>query len=99
MGSKWADVAPVLSILAVNGYVSSLWQYNINVMLVKNKPHWNLFITIFHAITNVALFTIVGRFGLIPLALAYLVKNVALFPVPTGAALYLLDIKPRAYLA
>src|SRR5262249_8404703 len=98
MGDKWADVAPVLSILAVNGYVSSLWQYNTNVMLVKDKPHWNLIITIIHAVTNVALFAIVGRLGLIPLPIAYVAKNVASAPVPTGATLHLLNIKPRDYL-
>ena len=37
MGDKWADVAPVLAILAVNGYVASLSQYHSNIMLVKER--------------------------------------------------------------
>jgi O-antigen/teichoic acid export membrane protein len=98
MGDKWADVAPVVSILAVNGYVSSLLQYSSNIMLVKNKPRWQTFITIVNALANVTLFMIVGRLGLIALALAYVAKNVVLAPLWIGAALYLLKMKPVAYL-
>ena len=99
MGNKWADVAPVFSILAVNGYVSSLLQYNSNVMLVKNKPHWQFVITIINAVANIVLFLIVGRLGLIALALGYVGKNIALTPLSTGAALHLLGIRTRVYLA
>ena len=98
MGDKWADVAPVLSILAINGYLGSISQYSSNVMLVRDKPHWNLFIMIINAGANVALFVIVGRQGLIALALAYVAKTVALYPLSTGAALRLLNIKPWDYL-
>jgi O-antigen/teichoic acid export membrane protein len=99
MGSKWADVTPVLSILAVNGYISSISGYNGNILLVKDKPHWQLIITTINAVANVTLFMIVGRLGLIALALAYVAKNVVLAPLSTGAALHLLNIKPRIYLA
>jgi len=99
MGDKWDDVAPVLSILAVNGYVSSISQYNGNIILVKGKPHWQFVISSINAAANIVLFMIVGRLGLIALALAYVIKNVSLAPLSSGAALHLLDIRPRLYLA
>jgi O-antigen/teichoic acid export membrane protein len=99
LGSKWKDVAPIVSILAVNGYISSLSQYDSNVMLIKGKADWNLGIMIVSALANVVLFVIVGRLGLVVLAAAYVLKNMLLFPLPAAAALRLLHIKYRQYLA
>ena len=98
MGDKWADVAPVISILAVNGYIAAVSGYNGNIMLVKGKPHWQMLIASVNALANVVLFMIVGRMGLIALAVAYVAKNVVFAPLSTGAALYLLKMKPGAYL-
>jgi O-antigen/teichoic acid export membrane protein len=99
MGDKWADVAPVISILAVNSYIASVSSYyNGNIMLVMGKPHWQMLIATVNAVANVVLFMIVGRMGLIALAGAYVAKNVVFAPLSTGAALYLLKMKPGAYL-
>jgi O-antigen/teichoic acid export membrane protein len=99
MGDKWADVAPVISILAVNSYIASVsGYYNSNIMLVMGKPHWQMLIATVNALANVVLFMIVGRMGLIALAGAYVAKNVVFAPLSTGAALYLLKMKPGAYL-
>jgi O-antigen/teichoic acid export membrane protein len=99
MGEKWADVAPVLSILAVVSYINSLSQYNYSILLVRNRPHWQTYITIVSATVNVLLFIVFGRFGLMALATAYACKNVLFAPISTYSALFLLNIKPRAYLA
>ena len=74
-------MSPVLSILAVNGYVSSISGYNGNILLVKGKPHWQLIISFINAVANIVLFMIVGRLGLIALALAYVAKNLTLAPL------------------
>ena len=99
LGDKWTDVAPIVSILAINGYLSSVLQYSVNVMLVKNKPQWNLAITIVNAVSNVALFIGVGSMGLIPLAVAYVVKNLLLFPLTVVPSLRLLKIPSVSYAA
>jgi O-antigen/teichoic acid export membrane protein len=99
LGEKWADVAPIVSILAINGYLSSILQYSVNVMLVKNKAQWNLGITIVNAVSNVALFIGVGSMGLVPLAVAYALKNLVLFPLTVVPSLRLLNIPFVRYVA
>jgi hypothetical protein len=68
-------------------------------MLVKNKPQWNLGITIVNAVSNVALFIGVGSMGLVPLAVAYVVKNLVLFPLTVVPSLRLLKIPSVRYAA
>jgi O-antigen/teichoic acid export membrane protein len=99
MGGKWADVAPIIAILAVNGYLSSISQYDFTVMMVKNKPHWITVLITVNALINVVMFMIVGPYGLIALATAYVIKNLAVFPVELGITLRLLKLKPWPYIA
>jgi O-antigen/teichoic acid export membrane protein len=99
LGDKWAEVAPILSILAVVGYTNSFSQYNNSSLLVRNRPHWQTYITTASAPANILLFIVFGRFGLTALAAAYACKNLLLAPISTYSALFLLKITPCAYLA
>lgn len=98
MGEKWLGVAPILSILAVSGYITTITQYNSNIIYTFQKPQWQTRITAINAIANVALFFQFAQEGLLPLATAFTIKTVLLFPVSAGCALSLLKIPVKDYL-
>lgn len=99
LGNKWAEAAPVLSILTITAYLFTVSLYNSNVLLVYGKPHWLTIMSGINAVANVVMFVLFARYGLISLALAYTVKTLALYPLSIGAALFVLNINYRAYLA
>ncbi len=98
MGDKWIETAPVLSLLLISAFFSSAGQYAVHVMLIEDKAHWQTIMGYISAALNIALLIVFARFGLIPLALALLVKNILFLPVNAYLALKLLDLPWRAYL-
>ena len=98
MGDKWADVAPVLAILAVTGFSRSVAQYSSNVLLIREKAHWLTAIGFFKAAMNVVILFIFARYGLLYLAAAFSAKTLLFSPLTTHIALRLLDIRAADYL-
>jgi O-antigen/teichoic acid export membrane protein len=84
--------SPIMAILAVTGFLQSLGYYNHGVMLAKAKPHWQTALTLLYAVTNVAAFLLVSRYGLEAVALAFTVRTVVLYPISVGCAIRLLPI-------
>ncbi len=97
LGEKWSDVAPVASILAFAGFISVFGQYNSNILLVKGKAHWNMCLTFAGAVSNLILFAIFARYGLIAMASAFTIKTLLFYPVTTAITLTLLNISMREY--
>lgn len=98
MGDKWADVAPVLAILAAAGFNRSVAQYSSNVLLIRHKAHWLSAIGLFKAGMNIVILFIFARYGLAYLAAAFTAKTLLFSPLTTRIALRLLDISAAAYL-
>lgn len=98
MGDKWADVAPVLSILVISAFLNTLSPYGANVMLIEGKAHWQPIIGFFSASLNVILLLVFARYGLVPLAWALAARVLITSSVVTYLALRVLDLKPMQYL-
>lgn len=94
----WHNVGPVLAILAVNGYISTIGQYNQAIVLVFGKPHWQTIITAIYGVSNVILFFIFARYGLTALALSFSIRAVLLYPLSAGTAVFLLKIRTMDYI-
>ena len=97
MTGKWAEVGPVISIMAITGYLTTLGQYNQAILLVSDKPHWQTALTSIYALSNICLFFVVVRYGLLALAIGYSVRAVLLYPLSVGGALHLLKIDVGSY--
>jgi len=97
LGPKWADVAPVLSLMALSFSVTALSQYNSNIFLVSNKAHWQTGITVVNGIANFVLFFYMARYGLLALTGAFLVKTILFAPLSILPALRLLQIRWTAF--
>lgn len=97
LGGRWADVAPVLSVLAFVGFVRSASQYSSNILLIKEKAHWQTVLSYADAVLNIVLLIIFARQGLLPLAIAIAVKTLVISPVTTRMALRLLGVGVAEY--
>jgi len=97
MGPTWAEAAPILSLIAATAYLTTIGQYNQSILLVHDKPHWQTILTGIYAVSNIALFMVVVRYGLTALAIGYTARAILLYPLSAGSALYLLKIKATSY--
>lgn len=98
LGESWADVAPVLAVLTVAAYLTTIGQYNQNIFLVSGKSHWQTLLSSTYGISNIILFILVARYGLLALACAFTLRAIVLYPLSAGGALYLLKIPVWQYL-
>jgi len=98
LGDKWLASAPILTILSISGYLAAIDQYNHLIMLVKNKPHWQSFLTTLFAVANILLLIIFARYGLTALAWAFVARTILFFPASVGVALYLLKLNISQYI-
>jgi O-antigen/teichoic acid export membrane protein len=92
MGDKWSDAAPILAILSIIGFNRTITQYSINILLIRQKAHWQTILGFCDAALNITLLTLVARYGLIYLAGSFVVKTLILSPIINVLALSLLKL-------
>jgi len=96
-GAKWLESAPLLSIISVTGFLTTIGLYNHSVILAFGKPHWQTWLTLIYAASNIAIFIAAAPFGLVAIAVGYVVRAVLLYPLSAGASLRILTIAVRRY--
>ncbi|HWT72785.1 MAG TPA: lipopolysaccharide biosynthesis protein [Oxalicibacterium sp.] len=99
LGEKWLPSVPVMQIITVIGFLTSIGYYNQSIMLVRNKPQWQTKLTLLYAVTNILAFYAFTRYGLVYTALAFAMRALLLFPVSVWCALKLTSLPARAYIA
>ncbi|WP_205499827.1 lipopolysaccharide biosynthesis protein [Rufibacter psychrotolerans] len=97
LGAKWLESVPIMQVVTVMGFLTSIGYYNQSVMVAKNKPQWQTRLTFLYAISNVVAFIIFTRFGLLATALAFAGRAVLLYPVSVRFALMLTGISWQRY--
>jgi len=96
-GEKWLASAPLLSIISVTGFLTTIGLYNHSVILAFGKPHWQTWLTLIYAASNIAIFIVAAPFGLVAIAVGYVVRALLLYPLSAGASLRILSIGVRRY--
>lgn len=96
-GSKWIEAAPLLSIMSVTGFLTTIGLYNHSVILAFGKPHWQTWLTLIYALSNIAIFIVAAPFGLIAIAAGYVVRALMLYPLSAGASMRILSLGVRPY--
>jgi O-antigen/teichoic acid export membrane protein len=99
LGEKWLPSVPVMQIITVIGFLTSIGYYNQSIMLVHNKPQWQTKLTLLYAVTNILAFFAFTRFGLVYTALAFAMRALLLFPISVWCALKLTSTRAREYIA
>ena len=98
MGSKWAEVAPIVSLLAIPVFIWSIDQYNGNIFLVRAKPHWRTIQTLVHAVVNVSLLLVIARYGIVYVALGAVAKSLLMYPATLVLSFSLMKLSVFDYL-
>lgn len=96
-GAKWIEAAPLLSIMAVTGFLTTIGLYNHSVILAFGKPHWQTWLTLIYALSNIAIFVVAAPFGLIAIAAGYVIRALMLYPLSAGASMRILSLGIRPY--
>lgn len=99
LGEKWLPSVPVMQIITVIGFLTSIGYYNQSIMLVRNKPQWQAKLTLLYAVSNIAAFAAFTRFGLVYTALAFSMRALLLFPISVWCALKLISVHWKDYVA
>lgn len=99
LGSKWMDSVPVMQIVSFAGFITSIGYYNNSVMFARDRPDWQAKLTLLYAITNVAVFMIFVKYGVVAVALSYTLRTILLYPISVWCAIVLLDITWKEYMA
>jgi len=99
LGEKWLPSVPVMQIITIIGFLTSIGYYNQSIMLVKNKPQWQTRLALLYAVTNIAAFVVFTRYGLVFTALAFSLRALLLFPVSVWCAITLISVRWRDYVA
>ncbi|WP_370095091.1 lipopolysaccharide biosynthesis protein [Bradyrhizobium yuanmingense] len=98
-GSKWGEAAPLLAIMSITGFLTTIGLYNHSVILAFGKPHWQTWLTLIYAVSNIAIFIVAAPFGLIAIAVGYVVRALLLYPLSAGASMRILALGIRSYAA
>lgn len=96
-GSKWAEAAPLLAIMSVTGFLTTIGLYNHSVILAFGKPHWQTWLTLIYAVSNIAIFIIAAPFGLMAIAVGYVMRALLLYPLSAGASMRILSLAIGPY--
>ncbi|WP_404543482.1 lipopolysaccharide biosynthesis protein [Bradyrhizobium sp. USDA 223] len=98
-GSKWGEAAPLLAIMSITGFLTTIGLYNHSVILAFGKPHWQTWLTLIYAVSNITIFILAAPFGLIAIAVGYVVRALLLYPLSAGASMRILALGIRPYAA
>lgn len=81
LGAKWLPSIPVIQVLALIGVLHSVYYYNGSVIMAMGKPSWKLIINFIYSIANVIAFIIAVRWGIVAVAVAFVIRGYALAPI------------------
>ena len=97
-GEKWIPATGAMQILAFEGIVLSISLFHTTVFMSMGKPSWNVKIGSINAVANVIACLIAVRWGIMAVAIAYVISSYLVFPVSQWAVNKLIKIRLRIYL-
>lgn len=80
-GTKWLEATPVFQLLAAAAITQVLEHLNLSVLLAVGRPDLKLKLTVAYAVLNVIVFVVFARFGIVYVALAFLIRCYATMPL------------------
>lgn len=96
-GAQWTEVAPVASVLAVGGLLFSVSYYNGSVMKAMGKPSWVLGLVALNAVANMIGFFIGVAFGIVGVAIAFVVRGYLVYPANLALLRRLINLHLKEY--
>ncbi len=96
-GKQWIPAIGVMQILSLEGILLTLTQFHKSVFVSTGKPSWTVKISLFNAVINVIACLIAVRYGIVAVAIGYVISSYLIFPVSQWAVNKLIKIKLLNY--
>lgn len=80
-GEQWLSAVPVMQVLALMGIIRAVTFFKGSVFLAMGKPAWRFWLGFLDAVTNLLGFILVVQWGILAVAIVYVVRGYLLFPV------------------
>ena len=97
-GEQWLPSVPVMQILACAGILNAISFFNSSVFMAMGKPSWKLRLSLLNAVLNLIACLLAVQWGIVAVALAYVVSSYLGFPVGQWAISKLIHVPVRTYL-
>jgi O-antigen/teichoic acid export membrane protein len=97
-GAQWAPSIPVMQVLALLGVLHAAFAIQGTVMLAAGKATWRFAITLIGVVGNIVAFFIAVRWGIVAVAIAYVIRGYLLSPLPVLALHRLIGLELGEYL-
>jgi PST family polysaccharide transporter len=96
-GYQWLPSVPVLQILMTVGALHSILYFHTSLMLASGASDKRFRLTLLNAVINIIAFTLVVRWGIVAIALAYAIRAYFLAPIELLAVKYVIGIDLKEY--
>ena len=97
-GEKWIPAIPVIQIFCLAGIIQSIYFFKVNIVVAMGKPSWRLWQSLLSITLNFIGFAIAYRWGIIGLAIAYVIRRFLVFPLGQWQIDLLINISWSVYL-
>jgi PST family polysaccharide transporter len=97
-GEQWLPSVPVMQILALTGILNALSFFHSSVFIAMGKPSWKLRLSILNAVLNLIACLVALKWGIIAVAVAFVVSSYLGLPVSLWMISKLIHIPIAAYL-
>jgi O-antigen/teichoic acid export membrane protein len=80
-GAKWSPAIPAMSVLGFSGMAVAVSAFNVPVLIATGRPAWLFYLSVIEAVVSVASSILAARWGLLAVAIGYVVRSYVLVPV------------------
>jgi PST family polysaccharide transporter len=98
LGPKWEDAIPVMRVLALVGLPHAITYVNKALVTAAGRPNLSLRVALLTGAVNLLGFVLVVHWGVLAVAISYVVCGYLLAPVSVWSVSRVLPIQPRPYL-
>lgn len=96
-GEKWVPSVPLMQVLALIGILHSVYYFNNALIRAAGKPSWSLGLTALNSLINVIAFAIAVQWGILAVAVAYVMRGYLLAPLPIWVVKKLIKLNVWTY--
>jgi O-antigen/teichoic acid export membrane protein len=97
-GKQWLSAIPIMQILALAGLLRSVSLFNESAFMAMGKPTWIFRLGLLNAILNIVACLVAVHWGLIAVAVAYVISDYLAFPFSLWAISQLIQTPILTYL-
>jgi PST family polysaccharide transporter len=97
-GAQWQPSVPVMQVLAMVGILQSVTYFDRSALIAAGATRREFVLTLVATVGNVVAFAVAVRFGIVAVALSFLIRNYAFWPIRIRALVDVLGLSPATYL-